>query len=321
MAFLKKFNAKAKTDNNSGFGTNSNNYGGRFINKNGSANVEKKGMHFLNRISWYHTMIDMPRWKFMGIILGFYVGINFVFALIYYFLGVQHLDGIDISGSLLDQFGQVYFFSAQTFTTVGYGHVSPTGFLTSALSSAEALIGLLSFAIATGLFFGRFSKPTAFLKFSHNAIIAPYGDITALMVRVTPFKNTNFTDAEAKITLGMSVEENGLMTNKFFSLELELQQINALTLSWTLVHPISENSPLHQFTKEDFESINGEILVFIKTFDDMFSNTVATRTSYTFDEVIYGAKFKPMYTRSQDKSKTILHLDLLNAYDKITLNS
>ena len=320
MAFLKKFNAKAKTDNNSGFGTNSNNYGGRFINKNGSANVEKKGMHFWDRISWYHTMIDMPTWKFMSIILCFYVGINFVFALFYFFIGVEHLDGIDISDSSLDQFGQVYFFSAQTFTTVGYGHVSPTGFLTSALSSAEALIGLLSFAIATGLFFGRFSKPTAFLKFSHNAIIAPYGDITALMVRVTPFKNTNFTDAEAKITLGMSVEENGLMTNKFFSLELELQQINALTLSWTLVHPISEHSPLYQFTKEDFESINGEILVFIKTFDDMFSNTVAIRTSYIFDEVIYGAKFKPMYARSQDKSKTVLHLDELNAYDEVSLN-
>ena len=320
MAFLKKFNSKAKTDKNSGFGTNSSNYGGRFINKNGTANVEKKGIHFLNRISWYHTMIDLPRWKFMGIILSFYITINFVFALLYYLIGVEHLDGIADSSSEWVQFGQVYFFSAQTFTTVGYGHISPTGFLTSALSSAEALIGLLSFAIATGLFFGRFSKPTAFLKFSHNAIIAPYGDITGLMVRVTPFKNTNFTDAEAKVTLGMAIEENGVLTNKFFSLELELQKINALTLSWTLVHPITENSPLYQFSKEDYERINGEILVFIKTFDDMFSNTVAIRTSYTFDEVVYGAKFKSMYARSQDNSKTVLHLDLLNAYDEVALN-
>jgi hypothetical protein len=319
MALLERINLKAKTDKNTGFGTNSSSYGGRFINKNGTANIEKRGMHVLHRISWYHTMIDMPTWKFMGIILSFYVGINFVFAAIYYGIGLEYLNGIKTSDSYWVQFGQAYFFSAQTFTTVGYGHISPSGFLASSLSAAEALIGLLSFAIATGLFFGRFSKPTAFLKFSHNALIAPYGDGTALMIRTTPFKNTNFSDAEAKMTLGMSVEENGILTNKFYTLDLEMEKINSLSLSWTLVHPITEESPLYKFSKSDFSNTNGEILVFIKTFDDMFSNTVAIRTSYTFDEVIYGAKFNPMYSRSNDNSKTILNLDKLNLYDSVDL--
>ena len=316
---MNSVNAKAKADKNTGFGTNASSYGGRFVNKNGTANVEKRGMHLLQRISWYHTMIDMPGWKFIFIILSFYMAINFLFASIYYGIGIEHLNGISNSGNEWVKFGQAYFFSAQTFTTVGYGHISPSGFLTSALSAAEALIGLLSFAIATGLFFGRFSKPTAFLKFSHNAVIAPYGDITGLMIRTTPFKNTNFTDAEAKMTLGMSVEENGKRINKFYSLELELDKINALTLSWTLVHPITEDSPLYKFTKLDFKNTNGEILVFIKTFDDMFSNTVAARTSYTFDEVVYGAKFEPMYTRSHDNSRTILNLDKLNEFNSFTL--
>jgi inward rectifier potassium channel len=320
MALLERINLKAKADENTGFGTNANSYGGRFINKNGSANVERRGMHVLHRISWYHTMIDMVVWKFMLIIIAFYIGINFIFATIYYVIGVVHLDGIASSDSEWVKFGQAYFFSAQTFTTVGYGHISPNGFLTSALSAAEALIGLLSFAIATGLFFGRFSKPTAFLKFSHNALIAPYGAVSGLMIRVTPFKNTNFTDAEAKITLGMSIEENGKMVNKFYSLDLELEKINSLSLSWTLVHPITENSPLYQFTKDDFANTQGEILVFVKTFDDMFSNTVAIRTSYTFGEVIYGAAFEPMYTRSVDNSKTILYLDRLNSFKDAALD-
>jgi hypothetical protein len=317
---LKNTKPKASTQKNTGFGTNASNYGGRFINKDGTANVEKRGMFILNRISWYHTMIDMPRWRFMSILLLFYIGMNFLFALLYYVIGIEHLNGIDSSSSDWGKFGQAYFFSAQTFTTVGYGHISPVGFMTSLLAAAEALIGLLSFAIATGLFFGRFSKPTAFLKFSHNAIIAPYGEGTGLMIRVTPFKNTNLTDAQAKVTLGMSIEENGLMTNKFFSLDLELEKINVLTLSWTLVHPITENSPLFHFKKNDYATINGEILVFITSFDDMFSNTVAIRTSYTFDEVIYGAKYEPMYTKSADNSKTILNLDLLNAYKSVTLD-
>lgn len=314
MALLERINRKAKTDSNTGFGTNASSYGGRFVNKNGTANIEKRGMHTLRRISWYHTMIDMPGWKFMLTILSFYIGMNFVFAAVYYGIGIEHLDGISSLDNEWEKFGQAYFFSAQTFTTVGYGHISPVGFFTSVLSAAEALIGLLSFAIATGLFFGRFSKPTAFLKFSHNALISPYRDNKGLMVRLTPFKNTNFTDAEAKMTLAMNIEENGKMGNKFYALDLELQKINSLTLSWTLVHPITEDSPLYNFTKEDFANIQGEILVYIKTFDDMFSNTVAIRTSYTFDEVVFGAKFEPMYFRSVDNSKTILHLDKLNSF-------
>jgi inward rectifier potassium channel len=242
---------------------------------------------------------------------------NFIFALLYFSIGIEHLDGIDPSGTELGKFGQAYFFSAQTFTTVGYGHISPVGFLASALSAAEALIGLLSFAIATGLFFGRFSKPTAFIKFSDNALIAPYREGTALMLRLTPFKNTDLTDAFAKITMRRSDNENGAMTNRFFALDLELDRINVLSLSWTLVHPITPESPLYGLSAEDFAAVNGEFIVHLSAFDDMFSNTVATRTSYTFDEVIYGAKFDSMYTRNESNSKTILHLDLLNSYQKV----
>ncbi len=318
MALLKNISKKPKAFLNSGFGTNSSSYGGRFINKNGTANVEKRGIYFLSRISWYHTLINMPAWKFMMILLLFYVGINFVFALIYFGIGIENLSGIAPTGSSLVQFGQAYFFSAQTFTTVGYGHISPSGFMTSAVSAIEALTGLLSFAIATGLFFGRFSRPVAFLKFSHNALIAPYSNSTALMIRITPYKNTNFTDAEAKITLGMTVKENDIWTNKFYSLDLELEKINALPLSWTLVHPITEKSPLYELNKENFANTRGEIIVYIKTYDDMYSNVVAIQTSYTFDEVVYGAKFKPMYSRNSDNSKTILHLDRLNEFENIS---
>ena len=319
MALLKIINEKAKAYLNSGFGANTSSYGGRFVNKNGTTNVEKRGMNIFYRISWYHTLIDMSAWKFMLILLTFYVCINLAFALVYFAIGIEYLNGINPSESNWVKFGETYFFSAQTFTTVGYGHISPSGFMASAVATFEALIGLLSFAIATGLFFGRFSRPIAFIKFSHNAIIAPYGDITALMIRMAPFKNAAFSDAEAKITLGISVEEKERVSNKFYSLELELDKVSALTLSWTLVHPITEESPLYQFTKQDFESIKGEILVYVKTFDDMFSNTVAIRTSYTFDEVVYGAKFKPMYFQNSSSTKTILHLDKLNHFDELVL--
>ena len=214
MALLRKLNSSAQTEINTGFGTNASDYGGRFVNKDGQPNIEKRGMNFFQRTSWFHTLLAMPGWKFLFIILSFYIIINMLFAGIYYFIGIEHLSGMKI-GSELEKFGEAFFFSAQTFTTVGYGRISPTGFATSAIAAFQALIGLLSFAIATGLFYGRFSKPKAYLRFSHNAIIAPYKDITALMIRVAPFKNNTLTDAEAKLTLGMAIEENGKITNKF----------------------------------------------------------------------------------------------------------
>jgi len=316
MQFLKKINGKAKVDANTGFGTNASNYGGRFVTKSGNANVKKTGIGFLESISWYHTMLNIPRWKFLIIIVLFYFLVNLVFASIYYLVGVEHLNGINAI-SALEKFGQAFFFSIQTFTTVGYGHISPSGFLTSFIAAVEALFGLLSFAIATGLFYGRFSKPKAHLLFSHNALIAPFGNGTALMLRMTPFKNTNFTDAEAKMTLGMIMEENGKLVNKFYTLDLELAKVNSLTLSWTLVHPITENSPLYHLTKEDYASTDGEIIVFVKVFDDMYSTTVVKRTSYAFTEIVYGAKFLPMFSKSVDENKTILHIDRLNFFEKI----
>ncbi len=318
MNLLKKINAKAKAEINTGFGTNSSSYGGRFITKSGNANVKKTGIGFLDSISWYHTMLNIPRWKFMVIVVLFYFVVNFFFASLYYINGVEHLKGVVMSSSM-DKFGQAFFFSIQTFTTVGYGHISPSGFSTSLIAAIEALFGLLSFAIATGLFYGRFSKPKAHILFSKNAIIAPYKQGTALMFRMTPYKNTNLTDAEAKITLGMKVEESGKPVNKFFSLELELEKVNSLTMSWTLVHPISEDSPLYHFSQADFQNLEGEILVFMRMFDDMYSTTVAKRTSYLFSEIVYGAKFTPMFSRNEDESKSLLHIDKLNDYEIVVL--
>lgn len=319
MALLRKLNSRAKTEINSGFGANASDYGGRFMNKDGRPNIDIRGVGFLNRISWFHTMLSMPRWKFLTVLFLFYIGINFIFATIYYLIGVEHLNGIN-SASEWGKFGSAYFFSAQTFTTVGYGHISPQGFLTSSIAAAEALTGLLSFAIATGLFYGRFSKPTAYLKFSENALISPYKDITALMFRLAPYKNTTLTDAEARVTLGMVIEENGKMVNRFFPLELEFDRANLLSLNWTIVHPITENSPLYNFTREDFASINGEIFVFIKAFDDMFSNTVVDRSSYTLKEVVFGARFEPMYHRSPAGEKTILEMEKLNSYTEADIS-
>lgn len=320
MALLKKINSKATAAINTGFGSNNAAQGGRFINKDGVPNVEKKGVPFFERISWFHTLLQLSSTKFLLVILLFFLGINFIFACIYSLIGIEHLGGLSASNNL-EKFGEAYFFSAQTFTTVGYGRINPTGLMASAVASLEALLGLLTFAIATGLFYARFSKPRAFLKFSDNTLLAPYKDGLAIMLRIAPFKNNNLTDAEAKLTVGLTLEEDGKMVNRFFFLDLEYSQVNALTLSWTIVHPITESSPFFAFSKADFANTAGEIMVFVKAFDDMFSNTVVARSSYTLSEIVTGAKFLPMYHRNQQNNTTILDLEKLNAHEAVDISS
>src|ERR1700676_2251087 len=209
MAMTKRFTG-LKSEDNTGFGVNSNNSAGRFYNRQGRANVTKRGVGILDSLSWYHTMLGMRTGKFLVLLFLIYIMINLVFAGIYYLIGIEHLQGIKAS-SPLKNFTEVFFFSTQTFTTVGYGRISPTGFLTSALATFEAFLGLLSFAIATGLFYGRFSRPQPFLKFSHNALIAPYKNGSAVMLRMSPYKNNILSEAEVKLTMAMQVEEDGKM--------------------------------------------------------------------------------------------------------------
>ncbi len=320
MSFFKKINPKAKASVTTGFGDNAGNYGGRFLNKNGESNTHKTGLGLLERYSWFHSLLKMKRLHFFMVILGFYICANLVFAGLYYLIGVEHLSGMQTHNEK-EKFAEAFFFSAQTFTTVGYGRISPTGILTSAIASFEALIGLLTFAVATGLMYGRFSKPTAFIRFSDHALIAPFKSGTALMIRISPFKNTILSDGEAKMTAGIVMEENGKTINKFYPLALEFDKINTMNLSWTLVHPITEDSPMYNLSEEDFKNGSGEIMIFIKAFDDMFSNTVVARSSYTFNEIMYGAKFKPMFYRDETHHRTILDLSKLNAIEKVNIIS
>lgn len=308
-----------KSETNTGYSTTSNSDAGRFFNrKTGNPNVSKTGLGLFEHYSWYHTLLEMPTAKFLLLLFGVYIILNLLFACIYYIIGVEHLSGIPRTYNL-QEFSEVFFFSTQTFTTVGYGRISPSGFLTSAVATFEAFLGLLSFALATGLFYGRFSRPKAYLRFSDIGLIAPYQNGKALMVRMSPFKNNSLSQLEAKLTLALRVEENNKTVNKFFDLPLEIANVSALALSWTLVHPINEDSPLYGMTEEELYNTRLEVMVFVKAFDEVFSNTVVTRYSYTKEEIIWGAKYKPMFKPSPDGSKTILDLSKLNDYEKVEL--
>ena len=297
--------------NDTGFDNSTGNMSGRILNKDGSSNIMKSGIPWYQRISLFHSLINMRWTSFLLLaLLGFFLT-NLVFAFIYFGYGIENL-GRETSSNSMHEFLDCFFFSVQTVTTVGYGILHPTSVATNILASLESLFGWMAFAVLTGLLYGRFSKPTAYLLFSKHALIAPYKDGKALMFRLAPYKNNTLTEAEVLINVSFRIHENDKVVNKFFPLQVEMSKISSLSLNWTIVHAINEHSPFYGMCKEDYSINQTEVLVFVKAFDEHFSNVVQQRTSYTANEIVHDAKFVQMFRQSDNRKTTVLELDKLN---------
>jgi len=138
------------------------------------------------------------------------------------------------------------------------------------------------------------------------------------MFRFAAFKDKHaLTDLEIKVNTGLLIVENEKPEYKYFSLTLERTRVENMPLSWTVVHPIDENSPFYGFTEEDMKTADVELYVMLRGFDDVFSNYVQQRTSYTFNEIFFNRKFIPMYRESEDGKTTILELHKLNMHNPV----
>lgn len=290
------FKRKSQIDDDLGFGTQPVLGDQRMMNTDGSSNIRRIGLPFIRTSDTYNWLISMTWKKFLFILLIAYLLVNILFASLYVLIGIEHLKG---AGGITprDHFFDAFFFSAQTISTVGYGHISPDGFLTSCLAAFESMLGLLAFALATGLLYGRFSRPTAKVVYSENMVIAPYKEIKGLMFRLANLRNNQLIEIEVQVVLSYNEQVGDQKKRRFYPLELERAKIGLLTMSWTVVHPIDENSPLYNKTAEELAEAEVEILVLLKAFDDTFSQTVHTRTSYKDENIIHNARFVTIFSR------------------------
>ena len=296
-----------------GFGTKLTEEAGRLINKDGSYNIVRHGKQ-----DWtvYQHMTEMSWYKFFGFIVAYYVFINLFFAVAFMLLGVERLQGIQKNG-LIEDFSQAFFFSIQTFTTVGYGAVSPIGVGANLLASLDALIGLISTALATGLFFARFSKAQIQLAFSENILIAPYLDtgLMSLQFRIANKRESRVMNLKASLILSWVEKKDGKSKRIFKPLSLEREKINLLPLNWTIVHIFNEDSPVQNWTANDFIERKAEIIIFLEGYDESFAQQIHITSSYTAEEIIWNARFEPMYFSMA--SKTLLKLEAINHYSTL----
>lgn len=279
----------------------------RLINRDGSFNIKRKGLPFFESFSIYQWLISMSWIKFCGLIFSGYLVVNLFFATLYFIGGEANFEGIETNNDF-DRFLNEFFFSTQTFTTVGYGRINPVGVYSNIISSIESLTGLLSLALATGLLYGRFVRPFAKILYSDNAVIAPYKDKTGFQFRIAN-KRADHQMVDTEVDVLLSRIEND--TVKFYNLELEYKKISLFTATWTVNHPIDENSPLFGQTEEDLKSTDSEFIILIKGFDDTFAQVVHSRSSYKYNEIIWGAKFASVYGKSE-LGRTTIELDKIS---------
>jgi inward rectifier potassium channel len=266
----------------------------RAINKDGSFNVRRRGVHSLAG-SFYQHLVGLSWPRFLGLVALTYLVVNVIFAALYLALGPGSLRSVDVNMGL-GEFGRAFFFSVHTLTTVGYGDVYPLGLPANIVAAIEAGLGLMGFALATGLLFARFSRPNAQLVFSNQMVVAPYGDGYSLQFRVANRRHNVLTDVQADMML-MTVEQDpqGKLRRNFVELKLEREKIFFLALTWTIVHPIDAISPLAGKSAADLERLQAEVLILIRGYDDSFTQVVNTRYSYRWEEIEWSARFLPAF--------------------------
>ena len=260
----------------------------RFLNKDGTFNVHRKGIFERGNFSPYHAILNISWSRFFISVLGYYVFVNLLFAGLYVLCGAKAFPDID-SLTTGQRFGQLFFYSVQAITTLGTSPLHPATTPAAAVLSVEAVVGLLGFALASGLMFARFSNPATKILFSEKAVIAPYENITGFMVRLVNGRSNELIQVTATITLAI---DDAAGKRTIVTLPLERDLILTFPLNWTLVHPINQESPLWNKTQHDLKNAHAEFLVSITAIDQDLSKTVYTRTSYRYDEVAVGVKFK-----------------------------
>ena len=285
----------------------------RLLNRDGSFNVRRNNLGPFHPYNVYHTLVSLPVPSVVLLMVAGYFATNLLFATLYWLAGPDAIAGA--ASSPLARFEDCVFFSVQTLATIGYGKLVPNTRAANVLVAIEALVGLLGFAILSALLFARFARPTAKIRFSSHAVIAPYQNGWALMFRLVNLRNHDLTDVHAVVSFARWVDENGVRRRRFDQLVLERDFIIFMPLHWVVVHPIIDTSPLRGLTAEALAGADPEVVCLITADDETFAQTVHARSSYDKADIVWGARFRDMYL--PDADRVTIDLGRLNDFEAV----
>jgi inward rectifier potassium channel len=244
--------------------------------------------------SWrdaYHYLLTMPLWRFLAVLATGYFAVNAVFGLAYYLVG-------GVVGVQPGSYADAFFFSVETMSTVGYGQLWPKSLPAHWIMALESFVGLLNVAIVTGLFFARFSRPTARVMFSDRAVVTALNGVPTLMLRAANRRRNRIVEAEVSVTLVRDTTTlEGTSLRSFETLETVRSRSPVFTLTWQIMHRIDEASPLYSESVESLKARQAEIVVIVRGLDETFAQTIHARGSYTPDEIVWGSRLADIFTR------------------------
>jgi inward rectifier potassium channel len=271
--------------------------------------VIRKGVSHSNWHDPYHLLLTIDWPRFIALTVISYIVSNTLFAFLYL------VGGDSIKNARPGSFLDAFFFSVQTMATIGYGAMYPQTDYANFLVSIEALVGLLGVAMATGLMFARFSRPTAKVLFSRVAVIAPHNGVPTLMLRVANERRNQILEAQIGLSLLRDeVTAEGQFMRRFYDLKLVRSQTRTFAFSWMVMHHIDESSPLYGATPESLEEAETDIIVTLTGIDETVSQTVHARHYYITEEILWNMRFVDIFTRKPDGRRV---LDL-NRFNEVT---
>ncbi|SMO51490.1 ion channel [Fodinibius sediminis] len=286
----------------------------RLLNRDGSFNVRREGLSFWESMTLYQVMLRISWPKFFLVTLGSYLLVNGLFAAGYLLFGPDAIAGTQVTG-VESPFLNAFFFSVQAFTTVGFGQLTPIGLGANILFTIESFVGLLGFALVTGFMFARFSRPHAKIAFSEKAVVAPYQEGRALMFRIANKRRGQLMELSAKVIF--SFMEDGRRV--YEELPLERDSVTFFPLNWTIVHPITEGSPLRDKKPGTLRKKDAEILILLTGYAETFSQTVHTRSSYKYSEIAWGARFSNIFN-VRDDGRLSINMEQISDFEEVDLD-
>ena len=254
----------------------------------------------------YYLILTL-RWPgFLGLVLGGYLAVNLLFATLYW------LAPGSVNNAAPGAFGPAFFFSVETLATVGYGFMTPATVYGHMVATAEIFVGMFLTALVTGAFFARFARPQARLVFSESAVVTPYEGRQALMFRVASRRMQGISEATARLSYLRNEPVGETRFRRFTELKLVRSNIPVLSLSWTLIHVIDENSPLWGMTPERMDAEEPTLMASISGFDEAISATVNDRRTYHRENVRFGHAFDNILS---DLPGGFIELDITRIHD------
>lgn len=281
----------------------------RLMNGDGTYNIVRKGgLSGIN--DFYKFLVEIHWFWFVLILVGGYFVINLIFAFIYYFIGLEQISGADQNA--LSDFKDAFFFSSQTFTTVGYGALAPKGLAASYVSMIESFLGLSSFAIATGLLWGRFSRPVLKIAFSDKIIVTPFEGTTAVMFKMVNMRNNVLLNSKVKCLFIIDKGTGEHSFNKEYAeLKMETDEVKFFPLTWTLVHKIDSDSPFYGMSLNDLNERHAEVIILVETFDETYSQVILHKHSYGAGQFMENVRFDRNF-EANEKGQVVLDVKAIN---------